>query len=155
VAVVVAGLVVALYALGRNADDSGTPSEPARSTPQRPQPATDAPTATQRREERQRAREERRLARLVRLQIVPTGPVYVCLEAAGGRRLVDGLTLQPGTEQPTFRSSRFRLTLGNSQVTLRIDGKARSVPEVTSGIGYEITRRGRRTLPGAEWPTCT
>jgi hypothetical protein len=154
VGVVVAGLLVALYAIGRR-DDPEPSSGPARSTQQGRQPATDAPTEAERDERRRREAEERRLARLVRLQIVPTGPVYVCLEAAGGRRLVNGLILQPGTEQPTYRSSRFRVTLGNSQVTLRIDGRARPVPEVASGIAYEITRRGRRALPGDDWPSCT
>jgi hypothetical protein len=151
VAVVVAGLLVALYAIGRD-DEPETASEPAKRTEQQGRPPAEEQAPTE--DERARAREERRLARLVRLEIVPTGPVYVCLEAAGGRRLVDGLILQPGTEQPTYRSSRFRVTLGNSQVTLRIDGRARPVPEVTSGIAYEITRRGRRALQAAEWPRC-
>ena len=43
-------------------------------------------------------------ARLVRLRIVPTGPVYVCLRRAGGGTVVNGRILQAGSRQPTYRS---------------------------------------------------
>jgi hypothetical protein len=55
---------------------------------------------------------------------------------------------------PTFRSSRFRVTLGNGDVRLRIDGRLRDVPAVRDGIGYEITKKRVRTLSPAERPTC-
>ncbi len=94
-------------------------------------------------------------AKVVRLQILPTGPVYVCLEAAGNRRLVNGVILDTTSPKPTYRSSRFRITLGNASVRLKIDGKTRSVPDNAEGIGYEITTGGkRRTLSPAQRPVC-
>ena len=60
----------------------------------------------------------------------------------------------PGDPVRTYRSRRFRLTLGNDRVRLRVNGQVATVPAVTSGIGYEITRAGRRTPPAGERPTC-
>ena len=58
------------------------------------------------------------LKQVATLRIMPTGPVYVCLKAAGGRTLVNGVILQAGSVQPTYRSSRFRLTLGNGEARM-------------------------------------
>jgi hypothetical protein len=80
--------------------------------------------------------------------------VFVCLTAVGQGTLIDGVNLRPGDPVRTYRSRRFRLTLGNERVRLRINGTVRSVPAVTNGIGYEITRAGRRTLQADERPTC-
>jgi hypothetical protein len=93
--------------------------------------------------------------RQVRLQIVPTGPVYVCLLNSNGTKLVGGRILQPGARLPTFRSRRFRMTLGNGQVRLRVNGRERSVPATSGGIGYELTpAKGRVVLPPGRRPTC-
>jgi cytoskeleton protein RodZ len=93
--------------------------------------------------------------RTVRLQLVPTGAVSVCLKAAGGRTLLSDVTLSPGTTQPTYHSSKFDIALGNGLIELRIDGVLRHVPAVSAGTGYEITRGGRRTLAPAQRPSCT
>jgi len=92
--------------------------------------------------------------RLVRLQIVPTGLVWVCLEAAGKRRLVNAQELKPGPRQPVYRSSAFRVTLGNNNANLRVNGRLLTVPDVSSGIGYKITRAGRRVLTPTARPKC-
>ena len=149
-AVVAAGLLVALYFLGRSDDDGGGAAStlgqpPARTT-----------TESSGRGPATAARRKRRRPRLARLQIVPTGPVYVCLKRAGGRAVIDGLILQAGSRQPIYRSRRFRLLLGNSEARLRINGRLRSVPPVANGIAYEITAGGRvRTLPAARRPRCS
>jgi cytoskeleton protein RodZ len=93
-------------------------------------------------------------SRLVRLQIVPTGLVWVCLEAAGRRRLVNAQELKPGPRQPVYRSSAFRITLGNNNAQLRVNGRVLTVPDVSSGIGYKITRAGRRVLTPTSRPKC-
>jgi hypothetical protein len=62
--------------------------------------------------------------------------------------------LQAGSSQPTYRSSRFRLTLGNGEARLLVDGRTRTVPAVTNGIGYEITPKGRKVLPPGTRPRC-
>ncbi len=91
----------------------------------------------------------------VRLQLAATGDVYVCL-MAGDRTLVDGATLSAGDETDVFRSNRFRLLLGNNNVTLRINGRGRPVAASDNPIGLQITpRRGRQALPEDELPDCT
>jgi hypothetical protein len=93
--------------------------------------------------------------RTVRLSVVPDAQVWVCLENARGRRLISGEEIGPDTPRRTYRSRRFRVTLGNGSVALRVNGKSLDVPEVAEPIGYEITRTGkRRTLPPDQRPTC-
>src|SRR5512144_2824406 len=147
VAVVVLGLLAALYALGRNSDDGASPSVTKPATTTATGSGATGTTPSKQRSSGAKGGATTRRSRVVRLQIVPTGPVFVCLENAAGRRLVNGVVLQPGAAQPTYRSTRFRLTLGNGNAQLRINGRTRIVPAVAAGIGYEITKgRGRRTL---------
>jgi cytoskeleton protein RodZ len=149
VGLVFAAIVVALFLIGRGAE----PDEEGDRV-------GSAPTETQRRSGSQRGgsgggeRRERRRPRTVRLQLVPTGLVSVCLVDASGRALIANETLQPGRRTRTFRSRRFRLSLGNNAVTLRINGRARSVPASAEPIGYTITRNGRTDLPPERRPTC-
>jgi len=93
--------------------------------------------------------------KLVRLRLVPTGPVYVCMKRAGGETVVNGTILQAGSRQPTYRSRRFRVVLGNSEVRLRVNGTTRTVPQTGGVLGYDITPPGRvRPLPAASRPRC-
>jgi hypothetical protein len=90
----------------------------------------------------------------VRLRIDATGLVNVCLKA-GDKTLVNGQTLTAGQRTPTFRSKRFRLTLGNNSATLRINGKTRRVKASSQPIGLEITpERGRQPLSAKARPVC-
>ncbi len=151
VGIVLALIFVALYAVGRGSDDD----EPAGSVgtmPSETTPAEERAAGAQDEGRRERPRRPRR--RTVRLQIVPTGAVSVCLVDAGGDVLVRNEILQAGQRTRTFRSRRFRLVLGNNAVQLRLNGKARRVPASSEPIAYEITRRGRRDLPAAQRPSC-
>jgi len=166
---VIAGLVVALlavlYLLGRGSDGDGGSGDDAAvvattstsTTPRTSTARSDAGRPTNRRRRRAAPGSARR-SRVIRLQIVPQGEVFVCLEGAGDRRLYNGVNLQPGSAQPTFRSSRFEVTLGNGDVRLRLDGRLRDVPEVRNGIGYVITKRNgrvnRSVLPPGRRPAC-
>jgi len=92
---------------------------------------------------------------LVALSLKATGAVYVCLVADGGRLLVPGSELQAGQTTPTFHSRKFLITLGNSSVTMIIDGKPRTVAPSSQAIGYSITKaHGRHPLAAGELPTC-
>ena len=142
IALVFIGLIVALGVLGSD-DPSDDPPPVATTavttTTQRPAATPPPPPAAPRR---------------VRLQIVATGLVNVCLKA-GDRTLVNGLTLSAGDKTRTFRSRRFRLTLGNNAARLVINGRARAVQPSSDPIGIEITPgNGRRTLPAARRPVC-
>ena len=140
IAVIFVGLAFALFLLGTLGDDpqqeaiAPTMTTTTAAPPPPPQkPAR--PTAT-------------------KLQIEATGPVFVCL-TAGNRRLVDGETLRAGDRTPVFRSRRFRLTLGNNAVRLRINGRVRSVPASQDPIGLQITpQRGRQPLSADKRPLC-
>ena len=90
------------------------------------------------------------------LSLRPRAIVYVCLIGDGGRKLIPGVELQPGASTPTYHARRFEITLGNSSVTMIVDGSPRSVPPSSQAIGYTITKAaGRRPLRLGQLPTCT
>ena len=61
----------------------------------------------------------------------------------------------PAQNTPTYHARRFEVTLGNSAVTMVIDGSPRTVPPSSEAIGYSITKtRGRQALPAGSMPTC-
>jgi cytoskeleton protein RodZ len=157
---VVALLIVGLYALGRlDVGDGDGGSDAANTTP-----STTTSTTSKRRSTTKRSsasskssskKKKKAAPKLVRLRLVPTGPVYVCLKRAGGETVVNGRILQAGSRQPTYRSRRFRLLLGNSEVRLRVNGKTRTVPPTGGVLGYDVTPPGRvRPLPAASRPSC-
>jgi cytoskeleton protein RodZ len=136
------GLIVTLSLL--QSDDSGQTPPAAETAPSPAAPATGPPAKPP----------PPPRPRRVRLRIVATGEVYVCLKA-GDRPLVNGETLMAGQQTKTFSSKRLRLTLGNNAVTLIVNGKQRSVAPSAEPIGIEITpRRGRQELPQADRPLC-
>jgi cytoskeleton protein RodZ len=91
----------------------------------------------------------------VALSLRPSAVVYVCLIGDDGRKLIPGLELQPGEPTHTYHARRFEITLGNSSVTLDIDGILRTVAPSSEPIGYSITKAyGRRPLTAAQLPTC-
>jgi len=144
VAVIFVALVGALWLLGRNPDN--TPDQAAAPPPPPPAATQPAPVATP---EKRPAR-----PRATRLRIEATGQVYVCLKA-GDRTLVNGQTLEAGERTPTFRSRRFRLTVGNNAVRLLINGKPKLLPASSDPIGVEITPgRGRQPLSAKKRPLC-
>ena len=137
-------LLVALYVLGAgseknpSADSTGTQTTAPEEDSGSPPPAATRPPAAPR----------------VRLRIVATDQVYVCLKD-GSETLVDGKTLQAGDRTATFRARRFRLTLGNAGVRLFINGRARALRPSSDTIGLAITKRnGRQPLSKAARPYC-
>ena len=92
---------------------------------------------------------------VVALSLKASALVYVCLIGDGGRVLIPGTELQPGESTATFHARRFVMTLGNSAVTMDIDGRLREVPPSSQAIGYALTKaRGRQPLAPGELPTC-
>jgi transcriptional regulator with XRE-family HTH domain len=89
------------------------------------------------------------------LELVPTGTVYVCLVDGGGKVLIPGTQFSAGQRVPTYRARKLRLTLGNNQMHVRVNGRPLVVPASSTAIAYEITRAGARSLPAARAPTCT
>jgi len=92
---------------------------------------------------------------LVALSLRPTAVVYVCLLGDNGRKLIPGIELQPGETTQTYHAKRFVLTLGNSSVTMVVDGTRRTVAPSSQAIGYSITKAfGRKSLAPGQLPTC-
>ena len=93
---------------------------------------------------------------MVSLRIIPTGAVYVCLEDARGRPLVDKQTLVAGDATRTFRSRRFRVTFGTANARMRVNGRRYPVASSQAAVGYELRpgRRPRRLALG-NLPTCS
>ncbi len=144
IAVIFVGLVFALYLLGTTGDDPDDEAAAPATTTTMTQPRPPPPPAAQK-----PAR-----ARRVSLRLEAIGPVNICLRS-GRRTLVDSLTLQAGQRTRTFRSRRFRLTVGNNAVILRINGKPKRLSASSEPIGVEITPgRGRQPLSDAKRPVC-
>jgi cytoskeleton protein RodZ len=147
------GLVVLLavfYVLGTwGGDDDGVPA--------RVQPtATPDSAPSEERSGSGSERERERPARRVRLQLVATGTVYVCLVDARGRQLIDEETLQAGARTRVYRGRRFRTNFGNANVQMRVDGRLYDVAASADPVGYEL-RPGRRPrlLSDAARPDCS
>jgi cytoskeletal protein RodZ len=102
---------------------------------------TPEPTATP----AARKRKPKRAAtpKTVRVQIVPTGPVSVCLVDATGKQLIDNAILQAGDSTRRFRSRRFRVAFGNANARLRYGTRSIRVAESAEPIGYDV-RPGRK-----------
>jgi hypothetical protein len=117
----------------------------------RPQTAATGrrPTRRARRQQPQGAPASRQM---VRLTLVATAPVYVCLRA-GQRVLVPCRLLQSGERAGPFRARRFTMTLGNAAIRMRLDG---GPPIEPSGApsAYVVDRRGARALPLGRLPAC-
>ena len=93
-------------------------------------------------------------ARVVTLQLVPTASVYVCLVDEHGKKLIPGQIFNPGQTIPTEKGSKLLLTLGNNGVSMKVNGKAVTVPASSAAIGYKLTPGGMTPLPPAQQPTC-
>jgi helix-turn-helix protein len=91
---------------------------------------------------------------VVAVSLRASAPVYVCLIAEHGRRAIPGRELQAGETTSTYHSRRFEITLGNSSVTMFVDGHARPVASSSQAVGYSITKAGRKRLSSGELPTC-
>ena len=153
VGVVVLALVGLLFAIGKlwPTDDEDPSPNRVAGTP------TTEPAGNGREEEDKPAKErkpERRKPRVVRLQIVPTGTVSVCLVAARGRVLIDNVDLIAGAPTRTFRSKRFRVSFGNGAARMRVGTRRIDVPDRSTPVGYDI-RAGRAPRETDRRPTCS
>ena len=133
----VLALLGALYLLGVVGATRPTTGGRRSPRPRRPRPPP-AKTAADDEEEKEGGR-----PRGHRCGSPRTARVYVCLVDATGKAVVNGQYLEPGKSTRTFRSQRFRMNLGNSEVTLRVGGKRYSAANIGNPIGYEV-RAGKK-----------
>ncbi len=90
----------------------------------------------------------------VKLQLTPTGQVYVCLVDGTGKALIAGQIFNVGQTIPTETASELKLTLGNASVKMKVNGTAVTVPQSSSAIGYLLTPTAHRALSAADQPRC-
>jgi cytoskeleton protein RodZ len=154
IAVVIVGLVAALYFLGLNNGDDDNGGQAGTSTPRTSSTQTQSSSKKSGAAAGTSTKKKKSKPKVAKLTVIATGQVYVCLKAAGDRTLVNGVVLTGGARQGPYRSSRFRVRLGNAEVRLVVNGKSRSVPPVANGVGYEITPTKVHRLPESRWPEC-
>ena len=159
VGVIVVLLFGALYLLGHNSNDNGGHGTSAAATTTGQTTTTPVPASTTKTtssaSKGKSSKQKAASSRLVRLQVVPTGPgpVSVCLVDASGAARIPGTTLQQGGSAGPYRSKSFRLKLGNGNARLRVDGKLRDVPDV-SPVAYKISKGKVQRVDPTTVPGC-
>ena len=88
------------------------------------------------------------------LALTPTGTVWVCLVDQSGKPLVNGETLSAGDGRGPFKAPEMKLTLGNGEIRIELNGKQVSVPSAANPVGFDLTPQGARPLSAADSPTC-
>jgi cytoskeletal protein RodZ len=149
IGVVLIGIVAALYFVGSNNNNS--PSN----NPTTPNAAANQPTHHRPTHKKKKQRHTTASAKpkTVTLQLVPTATVYVCVVNGAGTKLIAGRVFAAGETIPTEKSSKLLITLGNSSVQMKVNGKTVQVAQ-GSPIGYSITPSAMTPLPSAQQPTC-
>jgi len=90
----------------------------------------------------------------VTLKLVPTNPVYVCVEDGNGKPLISGVTFSPGESVPVETAHKLLITLGNGGVQMQVNGKPVTLAP-GSPIGYALTPGKITLLHAGQLPTCT
>jgi cytoskeleton protein RodZ len=135
---VLVGIVALLVAIGLLSDDGGGGEQAASPA------TTETRTAAKPKKKRRPAAPKR-----VALRVVPTTPVYVCVDHGAGMEPV----FQDTIDSPqTFRGKRVRVNLGKRDVQLWKNGKRVQVVPGGEPIGFAFTPRHTRELPSGERP---
>ncbi len=92
--------------------------------------------------------------RTVKLRLVPTGQVYVCLVNGRGTKLIPGRIFAAGQRIPSETAGILLLTLGNAAVQMTVNGAGVSVPSSQTSIGFRISPSGTKPLPVSRQPRC-
>jgi hypothetical protein len=145
IALVIVGILVALYVLGKNnGSKSVTNTIPKVIQTRKPR------SVHHRVVPRRRPKPTR-----VTLQLVPTGRVYVCLVDGTGKQLIPGTIFDVGQTIPTETAPKLLLTLGNAAIQMKVNGKPVAVIPSPTSIGFTLTPTGHTPLPPAQQPRCT
>jgi cytoskeletal protein RodZ len=91
----------------------------------------------------------------VKLELVPTGAVYVCVVNGNGKKLIPGLIYNPGQTIPTALGHKLLVTLGNASVRMKVNGATVPVAPSATSIGYELLPTSHRLLAPGTQPTCS
>ena len=149
---VLVAVVVILYIVGTNSSNKHQSTQPTSARAGTRQHTRHHHAATQKTKTTPPAPAK---PKKVTLQLIPTSAVYVCLENGARKTLIPGVTYDIGQTIPTQTAKEFLLTLGNTNVQMKINGKSVAVPQSSTGIGLRIVPQGPSLLPAGTAPTCT
>ena len=90
----------------------------------------------------------------VKLAVVASRPVWVCLVDARNNPRVNARILPAGGRAGPFTSSSFKVTVGNGGGDLLINGKLRNTPERSRPLSYQVQPSGTAILPLGQRPVC-
>ena len=93
--------------------------------------------------------------RFVRLSLVPTGTVYICLVNGHGRKLINGQQYSAGQTVPVQSGRTLLLTLGTNSVTITANGVKVPVAPSSSPIGIRFTPGKHSPLSSSHQPACS
>jgi cytoskeleton protein RodZ len=137
-------VVVVLFLVGKNSPGPKSPTTTQAGT-----------TTTHRARHRARKRRHKAVPTTVKLQLQPTGQVYVCLIDGTGKKLIPGLIFNTGQTIPTKSASKLLLTLGNNSVKMKVNGATIPVSPSAGSIGYRLLPTGHSLIPVSQQPKCT
>jgi cytoskeletal protein RodZ len=146
IALVLVAVVVALYFVGINSGGNKSPQTtssiqaPRRHHRRKPRHRSTSPLLSQ--------------PKTAKLQLTPTGPVYVCLVDARGKKLINEQTFDVGQTIPAETATKLLLTLGNNSVQMKVNGKSITVAPSASPIRLQIDPTGTHSIPLSTKPTC-
>ena len=138
---------VALYLVGSHTGGSGSTT-----------PSTSRVTKHHKRhhaKHKHRAAKHKAVPKSVRLSLVPTGAVYVCLVNGHGRKLINGQQFSAGQKVPMEIGRTLLLTLGTNSVTITANGVKVPVAPSSSPIGIRFTPGKHSPLSSSNQPACS
>jgi cytoskeleton protein RodZ len=144
IAAVLVIVVVVLFFVGQN--------NPASKSPSTTQAGTKTTHTTPHRPRRRRV--HKAVPTTVKLQLQPTGQVYVCLVDGTGKKLIPGLIFNTGQTIPAKSAAKLLLTLGNNNVKMKVNGATVPVAPSAGSIGYRLLPGGHSLLPVSQQPKC-
>jgi hypothetical protein len=138
-------VVIALLLLNQNTSSDNSAVPPTTAGTQ---------TAHRRTTHHHRARAKPILPAAVRLQLVPTGTVYVCLVNGAGLKLINEQIYMTGSHIPIETAPKLLLTLGNAAVQMKVNGRPVPVAPSANAIRLLIEPSGVHAIPQSTRPTC-
>ena len=153
VILVLAAVVVALFFIGGGLPSSTSSSSSATTGASASSTPSAHSTTTHRQGHHQARPVPPPKPTTVTLKLVPTSTVYVCVEDGNGKRLVPGVIYGAGQSIPTAKAKKLLITLGNSGVQMKVNGKTMTVAP-GAPVGYELTPGTAKLLSRAAMPTC-
>lgn len=90
----------------------------------------------------------------VKLELVPTGKIWVCVVNGVGKKLIPGQIYDTGQTIPVQSASKLLITLGNASVKMKVNGTTVPVPSSSNSVGYELLPGSHRLLPSSQQPHC-